>query len=524
MVTTHNIDEAMFSYRNTSSPAQAGGNRSSSGRSRRSAPNQMLLDFDRPAEAELVVAIPPAECPVAEFAQRLAGLLEADRSVKFDNTAIGRLAREALGSSAGHGRDAYDGAEAGFNNYLHRTGLDLGNVPAAIDKLLVEQARLPIQNRRDQIQIEFQQFSTPPAEALVVVKAAALCPGMSVLEPSAGTGNIAVLARLLGAQLDTNQVDPRRRELLALQGFDPTAHDAERLDNLLPPEKTYHAIVMNPPFSATGGRVAGHRTAFGARHIEQALLRLKPGGRLVAIVGRGMASDRPGFREWWKEVGSRYHVRANVGIDGQEYARFGTTFGNQIIVIDRNGHTTDEAAIVTGGGCSVREAFQLLEGLSKEDVYGRVCEAGQRAGNGSPPGSLRPGTVAGAESAPGADGTPPGGRIRGRSATTDHTDHQPAVARLASPGPDETERTDGGDEPRSANGAEAIAPAARGNAGQLVADAERDRSAVGLPLRIVHQARFKTAESIRTHDLPNADRSAGGEFSQSGGEGPGDRR
>jgi hypothetical protein len=31
---------------------------------------------------------------------------------------------------------------------------------------------------------------------------------------------------------------------------------------------------------------------------------------------------------------------------------------------------------------------------------------------------------------------------------------------------------------------------------QLVADAERDRSAVGLPLRIVHQARFKTAETI----------------------------
>ena len=82
---------------------------------------------------------------------------------------------------------------------------------------------------------------------------------------------------------------------------------------------------MNPPFSATGGRVNGHRTAFGARHIEQALLRLKPGGRLVAIVGRGMAADRPGFRDWWLEIGSRYHVRANVGIDGQEYARFGTT-------------------------------------------------------------------------------------------------------------------------------------------------------------------------------------------------------
>ena len=464
IVAAHNIHEAMSNYHNTLSHRRAGGDRSYSGRGRGSAPNQILLDFDRPAEAEPVAAFPAAESPVVQFARRLATLLEADPSVKFDNTAIGRLAQEILGSSAGHGRDAYDAAEAGFNIYLHRMGLDLGNVPATIDKLLAEQARLPVQTRRDQTQIEFQQFSTPPAEALVVVKAAALCPGMSVLEPSAGTGNIAVLARLLGAHVDTNEIDPRRRELLALQGFEPTALDAERLDNLLPLEKTYHAIVMNPPFSATGGRVNGHRTAFGARHIEQALLRLKPGGRLVAIVGRGMAADRPGFRDWWTEIGSRYHVRANVGIDGQEYARFGTTFGNQIIVVDRDGQTTDEAAIITGDGLSVREAFQLLEGLSKEDVYGRVCEASQQAGNGSTAGNLRPGTAAGGESAPGANGASAGGRIRGGSAAADHADQQPAVARLAPPGPDGTGGTDRGDEPRSGNGAEEVSPAAGGHA------------------------------------------------------------
>jgi hypothetical protein len=177
----------------------------------------MLLDFDRPAEMEPTAKLPAVQCPVAQFARRLAILLEADPSVKFDNTAINCLAQEIFGCSAGHGRDAYDAAETGLNIYLHRIGLDLGNVPAAIDKLLAAQARLPLQTRRDQIQVEFQQFSTPPAEALVVVKAAALCPGMSVLEPSAGTGNIAVLARLLGADVDTNEIDPRRRELLPVQ-------------------------------------------------------------------------------------------------------------------------------------------------------------------------------------------------------------------------------------------------------------------------------------------------------------------
>jgi hypothetical protein len=372
-----------INYHNTSSRTRDRGGQSSAGRGRGSAPNQMLLDFDQPAEMEPTAKLPAVQSPVVQFAQRLATLLEGNPSVEFDNRAIGRLAQEMFGSSAGHGRDAYDAAEAGFNIYLHHVVLDFGDIPATIDRLLAVQARLPFQTRRDQTQIEFQQFSTPPAEAIVVVKAAALCPGMSVLEPSAGTGNIAVLARLLGADVDTNEVDPRRRELLALQGFEPTAFDAERLDNLLPLEKTYHTVAMNPPFSATGGRVNGHRTAFGARHIEQALLRLKPGGRLVAIVGRGMASNRPGFREWWREIGSRYHVRANVGIDGHEYARFGTKFGNQIIVIDHDGQPTDETAVITGGELSIREAFQLLEALSKEDVYGRVCAASHQEGNGS---------------------------------------------------------------------------------------------------------------------------------------------
>jgi tRNA G10 N-methylase Trm11 len=210
---------------------------------------------------------------------------------------MARLAREVFGTAAGYARDAYDAAEAGMNIHLERAGLDLSNFANSVETVLTLQARMPRQTRRDETQVELQQFSTPPAEALLVVTAAGLRAGMKVLEPSAGTGNIAVLARMAGADVDTNEIDERRTSLLSVQGFSPTALDAERLDNLLPTDKYYDAIVMNPPFSATGGRVRGHNTAFGARHVEQALLRLKPGGRLVAIVGRGMALDRPTFRD-----------------------------------------------------------------------------------------------------------------------------------------------------------------------------------------------------------------------------------
>ncbi|MCC7316591.1 MAG: strawberry notch family protein [Planctomycetes bacterium] len=353
---------------------------------------------------------------VVEFAKRFAALLEEEPPKKFDNPAIEELAREAFGSAAGHGRDAYDAAEAGMNMYMERLGVDFDDVAGSIKSLQALQARMPRQIRRDEMQVEFQQFSTPPAEALLVVKAAGVCEGMTVLEPSAGTGNIAVLARLAGAEVDTNEISERRLRLLISQGFAPTAFDAERLDNLLWPGKFYDAVVMNPPFSATGGRVRAHSTEFGARHVEQSLLRLQPGGRLVAVVGRGMALDRPKFREWWSNIETRYRVRANVGIDGKAYGKFGTTFDNQIIVIDRDGKTESESEIITGSGHSLEEAYERLKAISQEDIRGRILERGERRSQGNDAGDVPSGAGTRRRSGRGTHHLPSGGWSRGHHA------------------------------------------------------------------------------------------------------------
>ena len=373
---------------------------------------------------------PEALTPVLDFALRFAAMLEADPSMSFDNPAIERLSREVFGSTAGHARDAYDAAEAGMNIYLNRLGVDFDDVPSSLKVLLALQDRMPRQTRRDETQIEFQQFSTPPAEGLLVVKAAALCSGMTALEPSAGTGNIAVLARLAGADVDTNEIDERRKNLLSLQGFEPTSVDAERLDNLLPADKFYDVIVMNPPFSATGGRVRGHSTQFAARHVEQALLRLNPGGRLVAIVGGGMALDRPAFRGWWADIEGRYRVRANIGIDGTVYGKFGTTFDNQIIVIERDGPTRSESEIITGSGLALEEAYEQLKALSQEDIRGRVLERAQRRGNGGHAGDVPSGNGTQRRPAAGTGGLSPGGRSRGPYADNGRAGDNGSVAHL----------------------------------------------------------------------------------------------
>ncbi len=367
---------------------------------------------------------------VVQFALRFAALLETEPAERFDNPAISTLAREVFGASAGFGRDAYDAAEAGMNLYLSRVGLDLDDVAGSIDQLLALQARMPRQTRRDDRQVELQQFSTPPVEAMLVVKAAALRTGMKVLEPSAGTGNIAVLARLAGVEVDTNEIDERRTELLSVLGFSPTADDAERLDNLLPAESFYDAIVMNPPFSATGGRVRGHSTEFGARHVEQALLRLKPGGRLVAIVGRGMGLDRPTFRAWWTDIELRYRVRANVGMDGSVYGKFGTTFDHQVIVIDHDGPTPSELGIITGSGLSIQEAYELLKELSQEDIGGRIRRRDETTSRRDDASGVSPGHRSRNGSASRTDGVRFGGRGGGSSSAAGHAGDDGAVVHL----------------------------------------------------------------------------------------------
>lgn len=142
--------------------------------------------------------VSPNRAVACGFAIRIAELLQAEPSAWIDNYRFADLARDVLGHSAGHARDTYDAAEAGVNICIARTLLDLGNVLGSVDVLLSLQNRMPRQTRRDVTQVELQQFSTPPAEALLVVVAAALRSGMVVLEPSAGTGNMAVLARLTG--------------------------------------------------------------------------------------------------------------------------------------------------------------------------------------------------------------------------------------------------------------------------------------------------------------------------------------
>ena len=96
------------------------------------------------------------------------------------------------------------------------------------------------------------------------------------------------------------------------------------------------------------------------------------GGRLTAVMGEGIRLDKPAFRQWWRRIASLYTVRAVVGIDGREYQKYGTTFSNCILVIDKTGPTPGaiwEAQLETirwGNAETLEQVWAMLADVAKD--------------------------------------------------------------------------------------------------------------------------------------------------------------
>ena len=112
-------------------------------------------------------------------------------------------------------------------------------------------------------------FPTPRALVQQMIEEAAIVSGMTILEPSAGKGDIAKAVLGLGATVACIEKNFTLAEHLRKQGFDVRCSDFLEVS----PESIYDRVLMNPPFER-------HEDA---KHIQHAFQFLKPGGRLVAI-------------------------------------------------------------------------------------------------------------------------------------------------------------------------------------------------------------------------------------------------
>ena len=373
------------------------------------------------------VAEPPNK-PRFLLAQRLAEKLNKDGEItsRFLTTEANRVFGGTQAEGMYSSKDAYDAMEVAFNIHLNtteRSDWNSKNTEWASNKAqeLTERIlKLPTQTRRDEEMDEFQQFSTPPALSFVANWVANVNSSDVMMEPSAGTGDLAIWSHIAGTGLVLNELSVRRQELLIDLFSEATLYkeNAEQLDNVLPTHVIPTVIIMNPPFSSSAGRVQGQRdTANGARHIEQALKRLQDNGRLVAIAGQGMAADRPAYRRWWQEIADKYSVRANISISGKEYAKYGTTFDNQILVIDKTGPTTKP--VLTGKVESVAELPIVLEGIRNErqHIQPSINKPAVNEGSQTVSGTIQPvGGIGGVEPRSSSVGTQPLGHRGDRGA------------------------------------------------------------------------------------------------------------
>ncbi len=191
-------------------------------------------------------------------------------------------------------------------------------------------SKLPTQTWRSREQISLQQFSTPPAISFLLADTLKIKKSEIVLEPSAGTGSLAIWAQTVGAKVLTNEIDNRRCELLKQLGFAPTSFDAEFIHDFLQPEITVDVVMMNPPFSANGGRTK-NSSKYGFRHVEAALERLNKGGRFGIILGEAGGLNTKTGRKFWGKLIEQFDVKANLKLSGREYYKFGTTVDINLI-------------------------------------------------------------------------------------------------------------------------------------------------------------------------------------------------
>jgi len=193
--------------------------------------------------------------------------------------------------------------------------------------------KLPTQTYRSETQIDLQQFSTPLALAWLAAKAARIVPSDLLLEPSAGTGMLAVHAARAGARLMLNERDPGRAALLqSAMAREVTTHDAEFIHDKLPIGVSPDVVLINPPFSRSEGRGADRHA--GARHLRSALLRLVHGGRCVAIMPPGFACDGSASTGY-TAVAEAAPPRVELTILGSPFAKHGTSIAVRLLVYDK---------------------------------------------------------------------------------------------------------------------------------------------------------------------------------------------
>ncbi|MGH6797143.1 MAG: strawberry notch-like NTP hydrolase domain-containing protein, partial [Roseiarcus sp.] len=279
-------------------------------------------------------SLAPSSSAIAQAARLL--LPDLERGCPIDAGMLRAAMESAFGASDAAGawdwKTAYDAGEAATVLFLRKS-----DSPAAALPMLAKVAGLlPTHTRRSEESQALQQFSTPVPLGLAACAAAAITPTDRVLEPSAGTGLLAILAELGGGALVLNELAEARAALLdhLFPHIVVTRFDAAQIDDHLDGAIAPSVVLMNPPFSAMAN-VDRRMADTALRHGASAMARLRTGGRLVAITGSSFAPDNPTWTDSFARLQACGRLVFCAAIDGSVYAKHGTAIDTRLLVIDK---------------------------------------------------------------------------------------------------------------------------------------------------------------------------------------------
>ncbi|MBB4000156.1 strawberry notch family protein [Aureimonas pseudogalii] len=345
--------------------------------------------FDRTASFAPAIKVEPARA-VFQAASVLLKMLESGK--KLDNKALRSVMEAAFGASDADGawvwKDAYEAAEVAQILFVGKYGAAMRRQAGSASAFLAMLDRLAglvgTQTRRSEEGQALQQFSTPLPLSFVAAEAAGIHDGDLAMEPSAGTGMLAVFARIAGASLALNEYAELRVQLLRriFETKAVTQLDAATIHDRLPAAIVPSVVIMNPPFSASP-KVEGRYKAATYKHVRSALMRLAPEGRLVTITGESF-SPTGSWREAFEELQGIGRVVFSAAIAGKVYAAHGTTIETRLTVFDKI--PAEDASRFVGLHPLVSSSSELLQ------LVQSACPARRSAPIAITPVACRPST------------------------------------------------------------------------------------------------------------------------------------
>ncbi|MDZ8035726.1 strawberry notch-like NTP hydrolase domain-containing protein [Nostoc sp. DedSLP04] len=312
---------------------------------------------------------------VINVAQELAKVLTDNRPLST-KTVSSQMNRYFLGTAASgvwQWKDAYEAIEVAQILYLRHLGIKiLSQQPQVVVQQLEELTALcPTHTRRSEESVQLQQFSTPLPLTYLVAKAGFIQATDLVLEPSAGTGLLAQMAKLHSASLMLNELAPDRSKILRrlFPGTPLFSVNAEQINDYLAGQTQPSVVLMNPPFSASP-KINSRNPDATPRHINSALQRLVDGGRLITVTANWFSPNNPTWRETFVKWHSKARVLLSVGVNGKVYSKHGTQIDTRITVIDKVPADSSEIPCITET-LNLPEILALIQQLPQRSSWER---------------------------------------------------------------------------------------------------------------------------------------------------------